>query len=148
MDRGANEVFCEGADSRIFVGSYKVLEDIKYYHVSDGQSDGFWTFYEQNDEVLSKIETETIAEWFAACWNQAGGAALNRPLTLVFMIWIPALIYMRVIGCDLTWQINIYGNVLWDLKIGKWAFKLNIWWKRRGKRRFKGHYRLKRQERP
>ncbi|PFO74836.1 hypothetical protein COJ86_06565 [Bacillus cereus] len=73
MDGDANEVFYEGTDEGIFSGSYNVMDDVTYYTFSDEESDEFWDFYEKNDEKLSKIEMKVIVEWFATCWNKAGG---------------------------------------------------------------------------
>ena len=84
MDRRANEVFYEGTESRIFAGSYEVLEDTAYYAEPEGQSEEFEAFYEQNDDVLSRLETEAISEWFAACWNQAGGGSSKLPAYFSF----------------------------------------------------------------
>ncbi|HEK9100053.1 TPA: hypothetical protein SUB30_001331 [Bacillus pseudomycoides] len=77
MDGGASEVFYEGNDSSIFSGSYDLIDDVEYYKFPDGKSDEFWEFYEQNDEVISEIETKAIVEWFAACWNKAGGTSVK-----------------------------------------------------------------------
>ncbi|PDZ02200.1 hypothetical protein COE20_12375 [Bacillus cereus] len=73
MDGDANEVFYEGTDEGIFSGSYNVMDDVTYYTFSDEESDEFWDFYEKNDEKLSEIEMKVIVEWFATCWNKAGG---------------------------------------------------------------------------
>src|SRR5690606_9673224 len=35
MDRQANEVFYQGDEKNIFAGSYYVIEDIRYFNVSD-----------------------------------------------------------------------------------------------------------------
>ncbi|MDQ0229022.1 hypothetical protein [Metabacillus malikii] len=73
MDRSANEVFYQGEEKHLFAGSYEVLEDISFYPVSDEELDIFWEFYGQNDEELSRMETEVIVAWFIDCWKQAGG---------------------------------------------------------------------------
>lgn len=86
MDGGASEVFYEGSDSSIFSGSHDLIEDIEYY---DGKSDEFWEFYDQNGEELSKIETEAIVEWFAACWNKAGGTSVKMPAYFSFHDYDP-----------------------------------------------------------
>lgn len=86
MDGGASEVFYEGSDSSIFSGSHDLIEDIEYY---DGKSDEFWEFYDQNGEELSKIETEAIVEWFAACWNKAGGTSVKMPTYFSFHDYDP-----------------------------------------------------------
>ncbi|GAB6612441.1 MULTISPECIES: hypothetical protein [Bacillus] len=54
MDGDANEVYYEGTDE-------------------------FWDFYEKNDEKLSEIEMKVIVEWFATCWNKAGGMNVELP---------------------------------------------------------------------
>ena len=77
MDRKANEVFYQGNESNIFAGSYDLIENVSYFNVPDDQEDKFWEFYEQNDEVISKTETQSIVEWFKDCWNQAGGKSVK-----------------------------------------------------------------------
>jgi hypothetical protein len=84
MDKGANEVFYEGTDSSIFAGSYEVLENTAYYPEPENQSEEFEAFYEQHDEALSTVEAEVITEWFAACWNQAGGGRMKLPAYFSF----------------------------------------------------------------
>lgn len=79
MDGDANEVFYEGTDEGVFSGSYNVMDDVTYYMISDEESDEFWDFYEKNDEKLSEIETKVIVEWFATCWNKAGGKNVTLP---------------------------------------------------------------------
>ncbi|WP_395760493.1 hypothetical protein [Bacillus sp. 3G2] len=79
MDGGANEVFYEGTDEGFFSGSYIVMDDVTYYTFSDEESDEFWDFYEKNDEKLSEIEMKVIVEWFATCWNKAGGMNVELP---------------------------------------------------------------------
>ena len=78
MDGNANEVFYQGNESNIFAGSYDLIEDISYFNVSDDQ-DEFWEFYEQNDEVISNLETQVFVEWFKDCWKQAGGKNAKLP---------------------------------------------------------------------
>ncbi|MGE7667144.1 hypothetical protein ACQKMN_15665 [Ureibacillus composti] len=84
MDREANEVFYEGDDNSIFAGSYELLGDIVYYNLSDDESDDFWEFYEQNDEVLSNAETQAVMEWFITCWDRAKGKNLKLPAYFCF----------------------------------------------------------------
>ncbi|MED1270295.1 hypothetical protein P4U03_27810 [Bacillus mycoides] len=79
MDRGANEVFYEGKDSSVFSGSHDLIDDVEYYKFHDDEADEFWEFYEENDEALSEIETKAIVEWFAMCWNKAGGTSVKLP---------------------------------------------------------------------
>ncbi|HDR7516295.1 hypothetical protein AB1I92_10765 [Bacillus mobilis] len=79
MDGDANEVFYEGTEEGIFSGSYNVMDDVTYYTFSDEESDEFWDFYEKNDEKLSEIEMKVIVEWFATCWNKAGGMYAELP---------------------------------------------------------------------
>jgi hypothetical protein len=84
MDREANEVFYQGNDSSIFARSLDLLGEIEYLQLSDDKLDEFWEFYEQNDEELSTSEEQTIAEWFVACWDKAGGRRISLPAYLVF----------------------------------------------------------------
>ncbi|MBJ8105343.1 MULTISPECIES: hypothetical protein [Bacillus cereus group] len=79
MDRGANEVFYEGMDSGVFSGSHDLIDDVEYYKFHDEESDEFWEFYEENDGELSEIEKKAIVEWFAMCWNKAGGTSVKLP---------------------------------------------------------------------
>ncbi|OZI10604.1 hypothetical protein CEW92_16035 [Bacillaceae bacterium SAS-127] len=89
MDGNANEVFYEGDDRSIFAGSHDLLEDIEYYYVPDDKKDEFWEFYEQNDEELSKMETQAIVEWFVACWNKADGESVKLPAYFSFHDYDP-----------------------------------------------------------
>lgn len=82
MDRDANEVFGDETDSDVFAGSYEVIEDLPYFEVAD--EDAFWSFYEPNDEEISKLETEVIVEWFKACWDEAGGEKVRLPAYFTF----------------------------------------------------------------
>ncbi|WHY01336.1 hypothetical protein [Neobacillus sp. DY30] len=84
MDKEANEVFYQGNDSSIYAGSLKLLGEIEYHQLPDNKSDEFWGFYEQNDEVISTSEEQTIVEWFVACWDKAGGHSFTLPAYLVF----------------------------------------------------------------
>ncbi|MCP1164040.1 hypothetical protein NKS31_13700 [Bacillus sp. 1813sda1] len=79
MDGDANEVFYEGTEEGIFSGSYNVMDDSTYFTFSSEESDEFWDFYEKNDVKLSEIETKVIVEWFATCWNKAGGKNVKLP---------------------------------------------------------------------
>lgn len=100
MDGEANEVFYEGTEEGIFSGSYNVMDDITYFTFSSEESDEFWDFYEKNDAKLSELETKVIVEWFATCWNKAGGMNVTLPylLTLVFMMIMNVMIYIMVNG--------------------------------------------------
>lgn len=84
MDRNANEVFYQGNDNNLFAGSFDLIEDVEYYQIGDEQEDEFWKFYEQNDEVISKLETDVFIKWFKDCWNQAGGKNVKLPAYFSF----------------------------------------------------------------
>lgn len=84
MDGEANEVFYEGTEEGIFSGSYNVMDDITYFTFSSEESDEFWDFYEKNDAKLSELETKVIVEWFATCWNKAGGMNVTLPSYVSF----------------------------------------------------------------
>ncbi|WP_050613279.1 lipoprotein [Bacillus testis] len=71
MDKEANEVFYEGNDSNLFSGSMNIIDNIKYYQISDNQMNLFSTFYEENAETIVPKEQEVIKDWFEDCWITA-----------------------------------------------------------------------------
>lgn len=71
MDKEANEVFYEGNDSNLFSGSMNIIDNIKYYQISDNQMNLFSTFYEENAETIVPKEQEVIKDWFEDCWVTA-----------------------------------------------------------------------------
>lgn len=84
MDKSANEVFYEGKDSNIFSGSVGIVEDIPFSIVLGNEIDGFWNFYEQNDEELDTLEKQAITNWFAECWEKSNGQAIELPSYFCF----------------------------------------------------------------
>ena len=79
MDKDANEVFGEDITPNSFAGSVELISNIPYYHLQDNQLNIFSDFYEQNDEELVIKEQQIFTEWFAGCWDKAGGKAFNLP---------------------------------------------------------------------
>jgi hypothetical protein len=84
MDKTANEVFYEAADPAIFAGSEEVLPETTYYQLNEDQSDAFFAFYEENEEVLLPGEQNVMANWFRDCWEKAGGQEVSLPSYFVF----------------------------------------------------------------
>ncbi|KPB05325.1 hypothetical protein [Bacillus sp. CHD6a] len=84
MDKEANEVFNEGADTTVFAGSEEILPEVEYHQLNESQLDEFFEFYEQNEETLVPQEQNVFTEWFSQCWAKAGGASLHLPSYFVF----------------------------------------------------------------
>lgn len=84
MDKGANEVFYEGDDSKVFAGSMNVLEDIVYYQESTDQRDKFLEFHEKYEEEIVIAEQEVVKNWFIDCWQKANGTESKLPSYLSF----------------------------------------------------------------
>lgn len=79
IDKDANEVFGDNVSLINFAGSAELVSDVSYFHLQEEQSDNFDDFYEQNDEELANKEQQIFTEWFAQCWEKAGGNAFNLP---------------------------------------------------------------------
>lgn len=79
MDKDANEVFGEDITPDSFAGSVELFSNIPYHHLQHNQLNDFFDFYEQNDEELVMKEQQIFTEWFAECWDKAGGKAFNLP---------------------------------------------------------------------
>ncbi|MBT2639797.1 hypothetical protein [Bacillus sp. ISL-39] len=84
MDKEGNEVFYEGIDPTVFAGSEEILPEVEYHQINDSQLDGFFEFYEQNEETLVPQEQEVFTDWFRQCWEEAGGTSMNLPSYFVF----------------------------------------------------------------
>lgn len=84
MDKNANEVFNEGSDTTVFAGSKEILPEIEYHQLNDDQLEGFFEFYEQNEETLVPQEQKVFTDWFIQCWEEAGGASLDLPSYFVY----------------------------------------------------------------
>lgn len=84
MDKDANEVFGEDTTPNNFAGSVEVISVVPYYQLQDNQLNVFFDFYEQNDEELVNKEQQLFTEWFARCWDQAGGKDFKLPSYFVF----------------------------------------------------------------
>lgn len=84
MDKEGNEVFDEGNDPKVFAGSEEILPEVQYHQVDDSQLDGFFEFYEKNEETLVPQEQKVFTYWFRQCWEEAGGASLNLPSYFIF----------------------------------------------------------------
>lgn len=82
MDKDANEVFQQ--NKKYFSGSKEILENVKYFNVSDHLIDDFWDFYDQNEEDLQKIEKEIIKDWFLHSWKKAYGQKIKLVSYLYF----------------------------------------------------------------
>lgn len=79
MDKNASEVFGNG---ETFAGSEEVLSEVAYYSLLDEQQDAFYERYEE--QRFDDVEQRVISEWFAKCWEEAGGETFTLPAYFTF----------------------------------------------------------------
>ncbi|KGA96394.1 hypothetical protein AJ85_13980 [Alkalihalobacillus alcalophilus ATCC 27647 = CGMCC 1.3604] len=78
MNNENNEVFEEDVADEGFAGSEELLSEVHYFQLKDSDRETFEQFYEKHGEEIEEKEYRVFAEWFLACFEQAGSCQVNK----------------------------------------------------------------------